>query len=321
VIFKVNDVKTRFMAWLRTLRGDAAMAEKADQPQKFTPEQTEMLNNIAELKETRLDDIMVPRADILSVQQDDQLIDLLEKFETTGRSRLIVYDDNLDDPVGHVHMKDVLAFMLKAAKTEGANRLKLEAVDLEQSLISAKIIRPVLFVPPSMPAVDLLEKMQASRMHLALVIDEYGGTDGLVTLADIVESIIGDIDDERDEDETLISESAKDTYIADARLLLEELAETLGDDFKPSEEITDEVSTLGGYLTHIAGTLPVRGEVVRDGAFEFHVLDADPRRLKRIRIVRARVDTPKLRNPRRKDEDRKDESKKDEAKKEVKKDE
>jgi CBS domain containing-hemolysin-like protein len=286
---------------------------------KISPDQKEMqkelFKNISNLKEARLDDLMVTRSDIIAVQQDEHLIDLLEKFETSGRARLIVYDDNLDDPVGYVHIKDVLGFMLKSAKGEGANRLKLETIDLDQTLLSAKIIRPVLFVPPSMPAVDLLEKMQASRMHLALVIDEYGGTDGLVTLADIVESIIGDIDDERDEDEKMITENGKEAFLADARILLEELVETLGGDFKPSEEITDEVSTLGGYLTHIAGALPVRGEVVRDGAFEYHVLDADPRRLKRIRIVKVRLDTPKLRDPRKKPEDKKQEDKKKEEKK------
>lgn len=296
----------RFFSWLRFEKTTSVTPSPLE---KVSPEQKEMqkelFKNISNLKEARLDDLMVTRGDIIAVQQDEQLIDLLEKFETSGRARLIAYDDNLDDPVGYVHIKDVLGFMLKSAKGEGTNRLKLETIDLDQTLLSANIIRPVLFVPPSMPAVDLLEKMQASRMHLALVIDEYGGTDGLITLADIVESIIGDIDDERDEDEKMIIDNGKDAYLADARILLEELTETLGNDFKPSEEITDEVSTLGGYLTHIAGALPVRGEVVRDGMFEFHVLDADPRRLKRIRIVKIRQDTPKLRDPRKKQEDKK----------------
>jgi CBS domain containing-hemolysin-like protein len=283
-------LNAKLKAWLARFKAQNANPSTDVTPDKLalSTEQKEMLNNITALKETRIEDIMVPRADIISVSQQASLAEILEEFENSGRSRIIIYDDNLDDPLGHVHMKDVLTYMLSTAKknqTKDTNRLMLESVDLNETIQNTKISRPVLFVPPSMPAVDLLEKMQATRMHLALVIDEYGGTDGLVTLADIVENIIGDIDDERDEEENLITEAGKDTYLADARVTLEELAEVLGENFAPSEEVTDEVSTLGGYLTHIKGYLPVRGEIVREGAFEFQVLDADPRRLKRLRIV------------------------------------
>jgi CBS domain containing-hemolysin-like protein len=237
---------------------------KAGEPAHLSVEQKEMLQNITALKETRIEDIMVPRADICSMSQESSLIDVLEEFESSGRSRIIIYDDNLDDPLGHVHMKDVLNFMLTTAKKnqgKESNRLMLENVDLTESVQNTKLTRPVLFVPPSMLAVDLLLKMQATKMHLALVIDEYGGTDGLVTLADIVENIIGDIDEERDDEEELISETTTGIYIADARVTLEELSDVLGEDFKPSEEVTEEVSTLGGYLTFIKGYLPVRGEI------------------------------------------------------------
>ena len=166
--------------------------------------------------------------------------------------------------------------------------LDLKAIDLSVSLADAKIIREILFVPPSMPALDLLAKMQATRIHLALVIDEYGGTDGIVSIEDVVEEVFGEIEDEHDEDEMpAIVRQPDGSFLADARAPLEDVVATVGPEFDIGD-IGDEVDTLGGYVMTRAGRLPTRGQVVPGpGEFEIEVLDSDPRRLKRVRITRG----------------------------------
>jgi CBS domain containing-hemolysin-like protein len=163
--------------------------------------------------------------------------------------------------------------------------LDLRTVDLGLSLAEASIIRKLLYVPPSMRAIDLLAQMQASRIHLALVVDEYGGTDGLVSIEDIVEQIVGEIDDEHDSDEPpAIVRQADNSFIADARASLDDVRAVIGNEFLAAEA-GEEVETLGGYLVSHVGRLPVRGEVISGpGNFEVVVLDADPRRVKRLRI-------------------------------------
>lgn len=269
----------------------------------FTPEQRDMVQNIVALKDKKVEDLYIPRGDIVAVEATMLLSNLIMQFEDAGHTRLIVYDESLDDPVGLVHIKDLLAYILAQARDKRENAampLDLGKVDLNSELKAAKLIRPVLYVPSSMPAVSLLEKMQATRIHMALVVDEYGGTDGLVSLKDIVENIIGDMEDEHEEGEDYIQTISKDIYIADARAELDEVRRTLGESFQINAEVSEEVSTLGGYLTFIAGYLPVRGEVILASGYEFQVLDADPRRVKRVRIVKPREDLPKLRDPRKK---------------------
>jgi CBS domain containing-hemolysin-like protein len=257
-----------------------------------------MLKNILSLRERRAEDIMVPRADIVAVQQEITLGELMKIFEKAAHSRLVVYNDTLDDPVGMVHIRDLIAFMTaRAAVAPQANPqrkkplpagLDLRAIDLSMPLIATKIIRANLFVPPSMSAIDLLAKMQATHIHLALVIDEYGGTDGLVSIEDIVEEIVGQIEDEHDEppNHTVIEQS-DGSFLADARASLEKVTATIGVEFDVGEA-TDEVDTLGGYLFMQVGRVPVRGEVVPGpGPFEIEVLDADPRRVKRVKIYRS----------------------------------
>jgi CBS domain containing-hemolysin-like protein len=163
--------------------------------------------------------------------------------------------------------------------------LDLREVDLALPLSEASIIRKLLYVPPSMRAIDLLVQMQASRVHLALVVDEYGGTDGLVSMEDIVEQIVGEIDDEHDSDEPpAIVRQADNSFIADARASLDDVRSVIGEDFVTGEA-GEEVETLGGYLVTHVGRLPVRGEVISGpGPYEIEVLDADPRRVKRLRI-------------------------------------
>src|SRR5580704_7251679 len=169
----------------------------------FSPKESVMLQNILHLRELRVADVMVPRADIIAVQQDIALGELMKVFASAGHSRLVVYDDMLDDAVGMVHIRDLMTFMTARAEVRPsatprrrkppAAGLDLKAVDLSMPLSGAKLIREMLFVPPSMPAMDLLARMQTSRIHLALVVDEYGGADGVVSIEDIVEEIVGEI--------------------------------------------------------------------------------------------------------------------------------
>ena len=265
----------------------------------FSPEESRMLKNILGLRERRVGDVMVPRADIIAVQQDIKLGELMRMFEGAGHSRLVVYNDTLDDPIGMVHIRDLIAFVTARAAVspeKNAKRkeplpagLDLKAIDLSMPLSAAKIVREILFVPPSSRVIDLLARMQATRIHLALVVDEYGGSDGLVSIEDIVEQIVGEIADEHDEDETPhVVRQPDDSFIADARAHLEDVAATVGHDFDPGD-VAKEVDTLGGYLVTRAGRLPVRGELIPGpGLFEFEVLDADPRRVKRVRITRLK---------------------------------
>ena len=265
----------------------------------FSPEESAMLKNVLRLRERRVADVKVPRADIVAVQQDIALGELVKVFETAAHSRLVVYKETLDDPTGMAHIRDLVAFMTARATVDAkANTrrkrplpagLDLRALDLSMALSAANILRPILFVPPSMPAIDLLAKMQATRIHLALVIDEYGGTDGLVSIEDLVELIVGDIEDEHDEGgEHPVVREPDGSYLADARASLEEVVALVGPEFDVGEA-SEEVDTLGGYLATRIGRLPVRGELVPGpGPFEIEVLDADPRRVKRVKIHRSR---------------------------------
>jgi CBS domain containing-hemolysin-like protein len=287
--------------WKPSLRADLKDVLDTMTPGEFgfSPEESRMLKNILGLRERRVGDVMIPRADIIAVQQDITLGELVRMFEGAGHSRLVVYNDTLDDPIGMVHIRDLIAFMTARAAVspeKNAKRKKplpagldLKAIDLSMPLSAAKIVREILFVPPSSRVIDLLARMQATRIHLALVVDEYGGSDGLVSIEDIVEQIVGDIADEHDEDETPhVVRQADDSFIADARAHLEDVVATIGNDFDPGD-VAQEVDTLGGYLVTRAGRLPVRGELIPGpGLFEFEVLDADPRRIKRVRITRLK---------------------------------
>jgi CBS domain containing-hemolysin-like protein len=289
------------------------LEEGAETETGFSPEEVTMLRNILGLRERRISDVMVPRADIVAVQQEIAIGELVKTFEGAGHSRLVVFNDTLDDPVGMVHIRDLIAFMTARAtvapsetkssgetKTPGETKsrrrkanpagLDLRAIDLTMPLSAAQIIRAILFVPPSMPAIDLLAKMQATRIHLALVVDEYGGTDGIVSIEDIVEQIVGEIEDEHDDEENpSIVKQADGSFVADARASLEDVIALVGAGFDIGDGGKD-VDTLGGYLVTQVGRVPVRGELVPGpGPFEFEVLDADPRRVKKIKIHSAKI--------------------------------
>jgi CBS domain containing-hemolysin-like protein len=302
-----------FARWLRALRGWRSTSIRADlkdvletgshAESGFTPQEGRMLRNILGLRERRIADVMVPRADIIAVQQDIALGELVKVFEKAGHSRLVAYNDTLDDPVGMVHIRDLIGFMTVQAtvnpKTNAKRKkplaagLDFKAVDLSVPLKETTIIRPILFVPPSMPAIDLLAKMQATRIHLALVVDEYGGTDGIVSIEDVVEQIVGEIEDEHDEDEApSVVRQPDGSYVADARASLDDVTAIVGQGFDVGD-VAKEVDTLGGYLVTRIGRVPLRGELVPGPApFEIEVLDADPRRVKRVKIHRGKERRP-----------------------------
>jgi CBS domain containing-hemolysin-like protein len=293
-----------------SVRADLQVVLDASEPEEtgFSTVERTMLRNILGLNERRIADVMVHRSDIIAVKQDISLGELMSLFESAGHSRLVVYNETLDDPVGIVHIRDLLGYMTIKARSEpkptAAKRKKplpagldLRTVDLAQSVVETGIIRKLLYVPPSMRAIDLLAQMQAARLHLALVVDEYGGTDGLVSIEDIVEQIVGEIDDEHDSEEPPSIVKQGDYFIADARTSLEDARKLIGQDFETGED-GEDVETLGGYIVTHVGRLPVRGEVIAGpGEFEIEVLDADPRRVKRLRIG-PRKERPAPRPPR-----------------------
>ncbi len=284
-----------------TLRQDlaAALAAPEDDGAGFTPEERAMLSNILRLRDMRVDDVMVPRADIEAVEIDATLGELLVTFLKSGHSRMPVFRETLDDPVGLVHIKDLMTHIAEAAgrrapatgetaETVGEDKaagLDLACVDLGKTIAKASLVRNILFVPPSMPVATLLANMQAAHMQMALVIDEYGGTDGLVSLEDALEMVVGDIEDEHD-DETgpMIVPDKDGGFLADARADLEEVATVVGTDFA-ADEHGEDVDTIGGLVFALVGRIPVRGELISaPGGYEFEILDADPRRIKRLRI-------------------------------------
>ncbi|WP_336489128.1 hemolysin family protein [Methylobacterium nigriterrae] len=314
-----------------SLRDDIedALAEPDSGENAFSPLERAMLKNVLGLHKVRVDDVMIPRADIVAVSVDTTLGDLLKLFRTAGHSRLPVYGETLDDPRGMVHIRDFVDHL--AAKAESGGRrgaangstaptspaaaaaeagaepqaaprtrrparalraLNLGHVDLAATLAATRIQRPVLFVPPSMPAIDLLVRMQATRTHMALVIDEYGGTDGLISIEDLIEMVVGDIEDEHDVAEGRLVQRVDgeaEVFVADARAGLAEVSEATGVDLLAAVgERAEEIDTIGGMIVTLAGRVPSRGELIAGpGDLEFEVLDADPRRLKRLRLHRG----------------------------------
>ena len=271
-----------------SIRDDIEEAlDETDEAGVFSAQERSMLRNVLGLHELRVEDVMVPRADIIAVNLSMTLGEVLTVFRTAGHSRLPVHGDTLDDARGMVHIRDFMAHVTTSAGDDRASSLDAGPITMGRTLQEADILRPVLFVPPSMQALDLLVRMQAFRTHMALVIDEYGGTDGLVSIEDIVEMIVGDIEDEHDESESPKIATALDgSFVADARAGLEEVSEAIGVDLSADAE-QEDVDTLGGLISALAGHVPGRGEIVRarDGV-EFEILDADPRRVKRVRIAR-----------------------------------
>ncbi|HKJ73534.1 MAG TPA: hemolysin family protein [Alphaproteobacteria bacterium] len=246
--------------------------EHSDSEALLNPQERLMLMNLAKLRELSVSDVMVPRADVIAVDVGTPFADVVKLFGEAAHSRLPLYRKNLDGVIGMLHIKDV--FQVQSDMTPDHPPPKIEALR-----------RDILFVPPSMPVVDLLIKMRATRIHMAMVVDEYGGIDGLATIEDLVEQFVGDIEDEHDviEPEPL-RKVAEGEIDADARGSVEALEEMIGR--KVLIEARDEdIETIGGLVVAIAGRVPQRGEVIsHPGGLEFEVMDADPRRLKKLKI-------------------------------------
>ncbi len=249
-------------------------SESTDSETRNSSSQNMFKPGMLNLRRLAVEDVMVPKADIVSVPATITKDELVQVFRDSGLSRLPVYQDTLDTPIGMVHLKDL-------ALKHGFNGATKDRFDLKVML------RPLLFVPPSMPIGVLLAKMQSERRHLALVVDEYGGTDGLVSIEDLIEQVIGEIEDEHDQEEDSLYSRTKDgAWLAQAKTPLDEFEAEIGRSLTHHDDVDEEeIDTLGGLVFMLSGRVPVRGEVIKhpDGT-EFEVIDADPRRIKRLRV-------------------------------------
>jgi len=267
------------MGWLRSLtgskNGDSALRdtfeelieEHEERVDSIDPGERALIENILNLGGSTAHDVMIPRVDIGAVDVNTSLNDLVSQINTDAHSRLPVYRETLDDVIGMVHIKDVLTEM-----------------GLETGFSLRRILRKILFVAPTMPVLDLLLQMQMTQLHMALVVDEYGGIDGLITIEDLVEQIVGEIKDEHDADlGPQLVHGPQDSVIADARLTIEQFEKEVGQ-ILTEEERAEDIDTLGGLLFTLTGRVPTRGELVVHvpSGVEFEILDADPRRIKRL---------------------------------------
>ena len=254
---------------------EEVIEESERESAQLSPQERTMLSNLLRFGEIKVGDVMVPRTDIVAVEESTSFRDLIARFREAQHSRIPVYRETLDDPIGVIHVKDVLGLIERAPD----GTLRWPDVPI------ASLKRDVEVVPPSMPARDLLLRMQRSHNHIALVIDEYGGTDGIVSIEDLVEQIVGDIDDEHDTDDTpRVKPVSGGAFEADARMSLEDFRDQTGIDLQPPDP-EDEVDTLGGLVVALMGRLPQRGEIVTDpSGVQFEILEADPRRVRRVKL-------------------------------------
>jgi CBS domain containing-hemolysin-like protein len=289
----ITRLKAMFAFRTVSLRDDLEVAlesEAAGETADFSPSERTILQNVLSLGEKRVEDVMVPRADIVAIESNSTLADMIALFRSAGHSRIPIYADNIDNITGFIHVKDALRRITEiVTDPEKTTPVKLVSTALKQKLAKLDIVRTVLFVPPLMPVGDLLQQMQQKRVHMAIVIDEYGGTDGVVTIEDLLEAVVGEIDDEHDEvDGPLIRKINSNIFIAAARAEIGEVEGVIGPDFDPGEH-GDDVDTIGGLVFALAGRVPVKGEVIGGiKNFEFEVLQADSRQLRRIKIKRLK---------------------------------
>ncbi len=284
-----GDSSSSLFAWLKRIffarNGEGSLRESLEEVigehesafRDIDVEQRELLLNTLAFAEKRVDDIMIPRADIEAVEIETAMPDLVETFCNAAVSRMPVYRGSLDDVVAMVHIKDVFRAVAGCEQKADTGKPPVTIDDIK---------RPILFVPPSMRLPDLLVKMRATRLHLAVVVDEYGGTDGLVTIEDLVEQIVGEIEDEHDLEEDAELKAIDDnSFEAGARLEIDELEDVIGEKLLTSENLAD-IDTVGGLVVALAGRVPHKGEVVYHDAvgLSFKVLDADPRRLRKVLI-------------------------------------
>jgi magnesium and cobalt transporter len=235
----------------------------------LTSKEKTILENILSINKLKASDVMVPRAEIVCASHDSSYQELIKIIEKESHSRIPIYRKDLDDVLGMVHIKDLI-------------KLNFKETDKEFDL--KNILKNVLFVPPSMPVLNILLKMQSTKLHMALVIDEHGGTDGLVTIEDLVEEIVGEIQDEHDQDDLVeFKKVNENTFIANAKMELEDFEKKINFNFN-----ADNVDTLGGYVFSIINRVPQKGEIVKTNTiYSFEVLDADPRKIKVLKIYRS----------------------------------
>jgi CBS domain containing-hemolysin-like protein len=274
-------VQATLLGWVRGVLGarngeDSArdkleelIEERDDSALPIGGDERMLLANILKLRGRTIADVMVPRADIVAINRDASLGEVTDTLTREGHSRLPVFGQNLDDVTGMVHIKDVLAWRGQ-----------------EKDFSLADIQRKVLFVSPSMQVLELLLEMRAARSHMAMVVDEFGGVDGLVTIEDLVEEIVGEIEDEHDRNvEPSLTRNPDGSFTADARVTIEALENVMGPVLADSER--EAIDTLGGLVFALAGRVPIRGELVRHtSGYEFEILDADPRHVKRVKLLK-----------------------------------
>jgi CBS domain containing-hemolysin-like protein len=277
-------VRALFRRWRRG--GEADKAADAGPADPDAP--VDIVDQAEAFKTLRVDDVMTPRADIVAVEIACPFNDLLARFLEAEHTRMPIYRDTLDDPVGQVHVKDVFKMLVDEAHRPAPDEPVLR-----------RLRREILYVPGSMRAADLMVKMQASRLHMALVIDEFGGTDGLVTLEDLIEAVVGEIDDEHDEAaHAQVIARPGGLYEADGRAPLEDLEAALETPLVPADLDEEDIDTIAGLVSALAGRVPQRGEVIAHPAgFDFEITDADPRRVKRVRVRPAAPPSEPLEEP------------------------
>ncbi|HRO02169.1 MAG TPA: transporter associated domain-containing protein [Terricaulis sp.] len=258
---------------------EEALREREDRGEAIEGAHKDLILRAASFDRLKVADVMRPRAEIVAIDLAATLGEAARVFSESQHSRLPVYGETLDDPQGFVHVRDVMSML--APGESGEARAKFSDRTL------ARIKRDILFVPQSMTLATLFLKMQSSRSHLALVVDEYGGTDGLVSMENLVEQIVGAIDDEHDEEARLVQERPFGAYEADGRASIDELESKLGASLALPEH-EDEFDTAAGLAVALAGRLPQRGEILHHpSGFDVEIIDADPRRVKRLRLKRA----------------------------------
>ena len=257
---------------------EEALREREENGESIEGAHKDMILRAARFDRLKVADVMRARAEIVAVEANATLGEAARVFSDSQHSRLPIYGETLDDPQGFVHVRDVLALL--APDAEGEARAKFS------DRLLARIRREILYVPQSMTLATLFLKMQSSRIHLALVVDEYGGTDGLVSMEDLVEQIVGAIEDEHDDDAALVAERLGGAFEADGRAPIDQLEAKLEASLAlPDHE--DEFDTAAGLAVALAGRLPQRGEILHHPAgFDVEIIDADPRRVKRVRIKR-----------------------------------
>jgi CBS domain containing-hemolysin-like protein len=273
---------------------ESAISETGvDEDQSLSPQERTMLLNVLGFGETRVSEVMIPRADMVAIEEQQPVAAVVSLFAKAQHSRIPVFRESLDNPVGMVHIKDVMAWVTHtntaAAAGETAANDSLPMFDcatLRATIAEAKLVREVLFVPPSMPALTLLAKMKAKKVHLALVVDEFGGTDGLVTFSDLVEAIVGDIEDEHHAGKSPPIDVDGEAFVASARTPIEDVEQVLGTGLA-AEGIASDIDTIGGLVMALAGRMPKRGETVAHPlGVTFEVIEAGPRKLHRVRILK-----------------------------------